>query len=315
MKKILLISLGGTIACVRTKQGLKPKLKAEEILGSVRIPRGVIIDSVDLLRRTILFPQDWILLSQKIFSVYDKYDGFVVTLGTDTLAFLSSALSLMLQNLSKPVVLTGAMRTMRSRQSDGARNLGDAIRVAAQEGIGGVLVVFNGSIFDGGAVSKLRSDTKNAFESINFPALGNVSLRRIQWRNKPVRRKVKLRLLDRLDIRVVIVKLAPQLDAGFLKPFASYHGIVIEGYGDGNVPSCLVPVILGLAKKSIVLLASQCIYGRPQHQYEGGAALIKSGVLSGFGMTKEMACVKLMWALGQSKNRDTVRRIMVDCLP
>jgi len=108
--------------------------------------------------------------------------------------------------------------------------------------------------------------------------------------------------------------LTPQLDAGFLKLLTSYHGIIIEGYGDGNVPSNLVPVILGLAKRSIMLLTSQCPYGRPQHQYEGGAVLIKNGVLSSQGMTKEMACVRLMWALGQSKNRDIILRIMKNSL-
>lgn len=312
MKKILLISLGGTIACVRTKKGLMPKLKAKDLVRYVSLPRGVIVDSVDFLTRTILFPSDWVLLSRKIFTEYDKYDGFVVTLGTDTLAFVASALSLMLRGLSKPVVLTGAMKIMRSRHSDGGRNLGDAIRVAAQEGIGGVLVVFNGSILDGRTVSKVHSDANNAFESINSPALGKMFLRRIQWRNKPLRRKAKLRLSARLDTRVVTARLTPQLEAGFLGSLASYHGIIIEGYGDGNVPSGLVPVILGLAKKSIVLLGSQCLYGRPQHQYEGGAALIKNGVLSSQSMTREMACVKLMWALGQSKDRCIVRRIMKD---
>jgi len=180
-----------------------PKLKAKALLRHVSLPRGVIVDSIDFLRKTILFPPDWVLLSRKIFSVYDKYDGFVVTAGTDTLAFVSSALSLMLQGLSKPVVLTGAMKTMRSSSSEGPRNLGDAIKIAAQDRIGGVLVVFNGSIFDGRYVSKVRNDANNAFESIHFPELGNILLGRIQWRNKPLRRKVKLQLLTRLDTRVV----------------------------------------------------------------------------------------------------------------
>lgn len=289
-----------------------PKLKAEDLLARISPPPGVVIDGIDFLERTVVFPADWVLLSQKIFSEYDRYDGFVVTLGTDTLAFVSSALSLMLEGLSKPVVLTGAMKPMRSPKSDGPRNLRDAIRIAAQDRIGGVLVVFDGNIFDGRVVSKLRSDTNNAFESINYPALGKVRLKRIQWENKPFRRKVKLRLVTRLDTRVITVKLAPQFDAGFLKTLAPYCGIIIEGYGDGNVPSNLVPAILRLAKKSIVLLASQCPHGRVRHQYEGGAALIKNGVLSIRGMTKEMACVKLMWALGQSKDRDIIRRIMKD---
>lgn len=309
MKKILLLALGGTIACVNTRKGLIPKLKASDLLASIPAPRGVIVDSIDLLKRTVVFPQDWVLLGRKIFAEYYKYDGFVVTLGTDTLAYVSSALSLMLQNLSKPIVLTGAMKAIKSPQSDGRRNLRDAIKIAAQGHIGKVLVVFNGFVFDGSAVSKVRTDVEDAFESINSSPLGRLVLNRVHWEKKSVRRKGKLRLQTSLDNRVITIKLTPQINGDFLKPFASYHGILIESYGDGNVPSNLVPAISDLTKKTIVVLASQCPYGRVRHRYEGGAALIRNGAFSSCNMTKEMACVKLMWALGQSKDRGIIRRI------
>jgi len=309
MRKILLLALGGTIACVRTKRGLMPKLEAGDLLRLLPSPRGVIVDSIDFLKRTIVFPQDWVALSRKVFAVFDEYDGFVVTLGTDTLAFVSSALSLMLQNLSKPVVLTGAMKTMHSQQSDGRRNLRDAIRLATEEAVGGVFVVFNGKVLAGTAVSKVRNDSKDAFESINSPPLGYVVRNRIHWQNRPRRRKGKLQLQTHLDTRVITIELTPQLDIDFFKSLASYRGIVVEGYGDGNVPSNLVSVLSRLAKKRIVILASQCPYGEVRHQYEGGAALIKNGAFSSHNMTKEMTSVKLMWVLGQSKDRDFFCRI------
>jgi len=309
MRKILLLALGGTIACEKTKTGLRPKLKAKDLLKFIPLPQEIVVDSIDFLRKTIIFPADWVSLSSKIFSMFNKYDGFVVTLGTDTLAFVSSALSLMLQNLSKPVVLTGAMKTIQLPQSDGRKNLRDAILLAIDNTAGGVFVVFGGKIISGIAVSKVYSDSIHAFESINSPTLGHVIRGRIQWQNKPRRLKGELQLRAHLDTRVIIVKLTPQLDAGFLKSLRSYRGVVIEGYGDGNVPSNLVPVLSSLARKKIVILASQCPYGRVRHQYEGGAALIKNGALSSHKMTKEMACVKLMWLLGQSRDTITIRRL------
>jgi L-asparaginase len=308
MRKILLLALGGTIACTRTKKGLSPKLKAGDLLRFVSVPPGVIVRGIDFLKRTIVFPWDWVALSRKIFSEFNQYDGFVVTLGTDTLAFVASALSLMLESLSKPVVLTGAMTTIRASQSDGRRNLKDAIRLASEESARGVFVVFNGKIIDGSTVSKVRSQGKAAFESINSLPLGYLVRERLRWRNKPPRPKGKLQLRTQLDTRVITVKLAPQLDADFFKSLASYRGILVEGYGDGNVPTNLVPVLSRLAKKRIVVLASQCTYGSVLHQYEGGAALMRNGALSSHNMTTEMACVKLMWALGQSKDRSVIRR-------
>lgn len=309
MRKILLLVLGGTIACVKTKKGLLPKLKAKDLLRFVAPPRGVIVDSIDFLKRTIVFPQDWVLLSRKIFSVFDEYDGFVVTLGTDTLAFVSSALSLMLKNIPKPIVLTGAMQTIQTPQSDGRRNLRDAIRLATEEAARGVFVVFNGKIIDGRTVSKVRSDSRDAFESINAPLLGYMVRGRVRWRNKPPRPRGKLRLRTQLDTRVITVNLTPQLDVNFFKSLEPYRGIVVEGFGDGNVPVNLVPVLSGLAKEKIVILASQCPYGGVRHQYEGGATLVRNGALSSYNMTKEMANVKLMWVLGQSKNRGVIRRL------
>ena len=99
------------------------------------------------------------------------------------------------------------------------------------------------------------------------------------------------------------------MQAGFLKGLSPYRGIVIEGYGDGNVSSHLVPVLKRLARRKIVVLASQCTYGKTRHEYEGGALLMRSGALSAGDMTKETALVTLMWALGQSADREEAKDI------
>ncbi|MDP3014023.1 MAG: asparaginase [Candidatus Subteraquimicrobiales bacterium] len=113
-----------------------------------------------------------------------------------------------------------------------------------------------------------------------------------------------------MDTRVALVKLTPNIHPEFFDGFKKYRGILIEGYGDGNIPSNLVYVLKRLARKRIVILASQCAYGKVSHKYEGGASLIQAGAISAEDMTKEMTFVKLMWALGQNKKLDGVRRIL-----
>src|SRR3989344_4381878 len=164
-RKVLLLALGGTIACVKTGKGLVPKLRAADLVSAISLPRGVEVVSKDFLKRLIVFPKDWIALGREIFNQFENYDGFVVTLGTDTLAYVAAALSLILRNISKPIVLTGAMRPISDRKSDGGMNLYNAILTAGQSGVGGVFVVFNGKILEGGRVSKIRSEDADAFES------------------------------------------------------------------------------------------------------------------------------------------------------
>jgi L-asparaginase len=307
-KKILLLALGGTIACKKTPKGLAPKLKAADLLSAAALPRAASVEAVDFMTRTIVFTSDWIALSEEIVQRFDEYDGFVITLGTDTLAYVSSALSLMLRNLSKPVVLTGAMTPIGAKDGYAARNLSDAIRIAAA-GVGGVFVAFHGKVLDGRRASKVRTEDADAFDSINAPPLATV--RRgggILWRSKPSKPKGKLSLQPYLDIHVASVKLSPQTTAEDLAGFSNFSGLLVEGYGDGNVPSCLVPTLKRMARKQLVVLASQCPYGRVSHRYEGGAALIRGGVLSAGDKTKEFATVKLMWALGKSGSRAMARR-------
>lgn len=308
-KKLLLLALGGTIACRKTKDGLVPKLKARDLLEAVQLPRNIEVEGVDFLKRTIVFPADWIAIAKKIYRDLSNYDGFVITLGTDTLSYVAAALTLILGNLSRPVALTGAMKPIGVPASDAPKNLRDAILVASERSVGGVFVVFNGKIMDGGSVSKIRSDSVDAFESINFTPLGTISGNKILWNRRPMLGKGRPAIKPFFDSRVAVVKLTPNIHPEFFAAFKKYKGIVLEGYGDGNVSSNLVPVLKRLAKTKLIVLASQCTYGKASHKYEGGVALMRSGAISAGDMTKEAALVKLMWALGQSKNIAKARLI------
>jgi len=308
-RKVLLLALGGTIACVKTGKGLVPKLRAADLVSAISLPRGVEVVSKDFLKRLIVFPKDWIALGREIFNQFENYDGFVVTLGTDTLAYVAAALSLILRNISKPIVLTGAMRPISDRKSDGGMNLYNAILTAGQSGVGGVFVVFNGKILEGGRVSKIRSEDADAFESVNASPLGTFSGNKIRWNERPACSKEKPTIVPFLDTRVALVKLAPNTQPAFFNGFKKYRGIVIEGYGDGNVSFNLVPVLKRLARERVVILASQCPYGKSSPKYKGGVSVIQAGAIPAENMTKEMSLVKLMWVLGQSKKLADARRI------
>ncbi len=309
-RSVLHLALGGTIACVKTRAGLVPRLGAADLLSSVRPPPRVVVQGLDVGRMTTLLPRDWVALARRIARAYASHDGFVVTLGTDTLAYVAAALTVMLENLGKPIVLTGAMRPMGDAQSDGRRNLTDALRVAAADGVAGVLVVFHGRILDGGRASKVRCDGDDAFESIGAPLLGRVRGAGIEWQGKPrpPQPRAVLALRDALDPNVATCKLTPEVGAAWVRGFERCHGVVVEGYGDGNVPTELVPALARLAKRRLVVLASQCTYGAVAHRYEGGRALIRAGALSAGDATKEMAHVRLMWALGLGLDRRAAKR-------
>ena len=308
-RKVRLLALGGTIACRETGRGLVPKLGAEDLIASVEVPNGVTIDGSDAMVRTIVFPEDWTVLATLIFEELDKFDGFVLTLGTDSLAYAACALSLMLPGLPCPVVLTGAMQPITEPHPQSAqRNLSDALRVATSQ-VGGVFVVFHGQLLDGRRSSKVVSDEDAAFASINFPPLGSVGEAGIHWSERPGDPDGDIELKTELDTRVTVYQLCPQTTREDLGTLGRYRGIVIEGFGDGNVQEHLVPTLNALARERVVVLASQCPRGRVRHRYTGGAALIDSGALSSSHMTTEMACVGLMWALGQSADDREARRI------
>jgi L-asparaginase len=307
-QRLELVALGGTIACVETEVGLKPGLCAGELLGHVTLPAGVAVEPIDLLERTIVAPRDWQAVATYLFEHRDACDGFVVTLGTDTLAYLGAALSVMLRQPAKPVVLTGAMRPIGFRHSDARRNLRDAVAVARSR-VPGVFVVFAGLVMDARRASKVRSGGPRAFESIGAPPLARVRAGRIAWHAARPRVRGTPALDTRLETDVGLVVLTPQTTPRTIAREKSRRGLVVEGYGDGNVPNDLVPALARCAREGALVLASQCAYGAALHRYEGGAAVIRAGALSAGDMTTEMAMVKLMAALGRAPSLAEARRL------
>ena len=316
MKRILLIGTGGTIASEMTAGGLAPELTTEQLLAHIPAIREICrVECVQLLNldSTSITPQHWLMMARCIQERYDLYDGFVITHGTDTMAYTAAALSYLIQGSPKPIILTGAQKPIGFDSTDSKDNLTDAFRCAAED-LPGVSIVFNHQVILGTRALKTRNLFFQAFSSINFPQLGvlrdGVLLRYIRQEcaSRPV-------FYDRLDSRVALMKLVPGADraqADFL--LERSDALIVESFGVGGVPEeggfyeCLRH---GMAEGRIVVLTTQVpSEGSDLEVYHVGRGLKNDlGVLEAYDMTTEAVVAKLMWILGQTREREAVERM------
>jgi len=311
MKSILLIGLGGTIVCSSSEEGLVPKYSLEYLLAKEpRVNQIAKIETVQLMKRTIVYPKDWIQVAKFIAKSINKFDGFVIAMGTDTLAYTSSMLSFMLRGINKPVVITGAMIPIEKGNSDANRNLVDSISFAC-ENYAGVFVIFNGKVINGCRASKIITNKMGAFESINSPYFAEIKNGKISCNHELEDKKSGLILNTKINANVATIKLNPQDSEKLFGALSDYEGFIIEGYGDGNIPDNLVSAIINLIKNNkAVVIASQCALGEVEHKYRGGHLSIEAGAISAKDMTKESALTKLMWCMGQTKKLEKIKKMM-----
>ena len=316
-KRILLIGTGGTIASELTESGgLAPELTTEELLA--RLPAISDICETDCLQllnldSTNMTPAHWLEMVRCIRDRYGDYDGFVLTHGTDTMAYTAAALSYLIQDSPKPIILTGAQKPIGFDSTDSKTNLMDAFRCAAAD-LPGVSIVFNSQVILGTRAKKTRSKSFQAFSSINFPHLGilrdGVLLRYIRQDcgGSPV-------FYETLDTRVSLLKLVPGMGrelADFL--LARNDALIIESFGVGGLPEhggfydCIRDAMA--AGKIIVLTTQVENEGSDVGVYHVGHALKNElGVLEAYDMTTEAVVAKLMWILGRTKRRAEVERL------
>ncbi len=312
MKRILMLSTGGTIASEPGEDGLIPKVSGDALMRQLPGLAGICVAEC----RTILNldssnmqPEDWALMAREVFAgLEDGFDGVVITHGTDTMAYSAAALSLMLQSLGKPVIFTGSQLPIGVPDSDAPKNLTDAF-VAATHGPAGVYLVFDGLLIDGRCATKLRSAGFDAFSSVNRLPVGRIEDGRLildapaqpQGEGKPS--------LDcRIDPEVMRFRLFPGFRPGLIAGAgtAGFHGVVIEGFGAGGVPQqrrSLLPDLETLAQSGVaVLLATQCLLdGSNPTIYEVGVRATRAGAIAAGTLSSEMAVVGLMFALGHSR--------------
>ncbi len=320
MKRLMILSTGGTIACTQTEEGLVPTLTAEDILAQVPHAREVCaLDAKTIfnLDSSNIQPEEWKVIAREVFDCLKDYDGVVVLHGTDTMAYTASMLSFMLCGLDKPVVITGSQLPIGHPHTDAKVNIYHSL-LAAASSLKGVYVVFDGKIIRGCRVAKVRTTSYNAFESINYPLVGTIEENRIHLDIKEEAIAPGLMELDdEIDPNVFLLKLIPGTRPEILDHLGKigFKGVVIEGFGMGGIHSIRRNLLEGIKKLMkdgvAVLLTTQCLYEPSDLMvYEPSRQAVLSGILQGFDMTSESAVTKLMWVLAHAKDMREVRRMM-----
>ena len=319
MKKILMITTGGTIACIKTSSGLIPHATPEELLKEVEIvnsfckPTGInlmCLDSTDML------PSDWLKIKECIQKNYNDYDGFVICHGTDTLSFTASALSYLIQNSKKPIVLTGAQKPISTDSTDARNNLIDSFRYASHEHAKGVVVVFDGKVISGTKAQKIRSKSFNAFNSINFPEIAKIVDGNIfQYIYQDIVEDVKF--YDSLNEKVSIVTLTPGMNKNIIDAyFKENDAVIVSSYGTGGIPnrenySILDRIQYWLGQGKILVMATQV-------QQEGSDMSIyhvalrtkeKVSFLEAFDMNLPSVLTKMMWILSITNDKEVINEL------
>jgi len=329
--RVLLIYTGGTIGmdCNPETGALTPfdfahLLSRVPELGQVNAEVDTYqfsppIDSSDMT------PGRWADLVRIIANRYDHYDGFVILHGTDTMAYTASALSFMLENLTKPVILTGSQLPIEQLRTDGKENLITSIEVATARYRSGraivpeVCIYFHGALLRGNRTTKQSADEFNAFESFNYRHLADAGVNIIYHNghiltpnfDRPMRPHYIM------DANVVVFTLFPGIceeNVRYMLSAPSLRGIVMRTFGSGNAPqqAWLISALREARERGVVVVnISQCMAGKVEMaRYDAGFQLQEAGVVSGFDSTVESAVTKLMFLQAHEKDPERVRQLM-----
>lgn len=323
MKRVLFISTGGTIASSDQGNGMKPVYSVDKLIESVKeMPEKFEIDGQLLMNidSSNMNPKHWIKIAQTIKDNYDFYDSFVVSHGTDTMAYTASALSYMLENMNKPIILTGAQHSIEETYTDAIQNINDAVLFALED-IAGVYIAFDGKLINGTRAIKVKTKSYDAFKSVNYPYIARAKYGEIRYSEKiktEVFQKTDSDLLCNLDLNsnIIIIKLFPGLDSGifeFIKQ--NYSGVIIESFGIGGLPFEEYNIhdkIRMLTDHNIpVVITTQCYEeGVDLSVYEVGKKLIGEKIIFAGDMNTEAIVPKLMVALGKYNNISDVKLMM-----
>lgn len=329
--RILIIYTGGTIGMIEdpATRNLRP-FDFSHLMENV--PKVKMLDyDIDNLQfappidSSDMRPEHWQHMAASIAANYDKYDGFVVLHGTDTMAYTASALSFMLENLTKPVILTGSQLPIGTLRTDGKENLITAIEIAAAKNPDGTPVVpevcifFKNQLMRGNRTTKINAEHFNAFRSYNYPLLAEAGIH-IHYNLPAVRqpdfsRPMKPHYL--FDTNVVMLTLFPGIQESIIKSVLHVPGlkaVVLKTFGAGNAPqkTWFLNELKEAAQRGILFVnITQCQAGTVEMGlYETGLRLLEAGVVSGYDSTPECAVTKLMFLLGHNHPLDEVRRLM-----
>ena len=334
-KKIFIIYTGGTIGMIENPElhALEP-FDFDHLIDNV--PKIKMLDYeisnfqfAKPIDSSAMNPSHWAEIAEVIEQKYDEVDGFVVLHGTDTLAYTASALSFMLENLNKPVIVTGSQLPIGEVRTDGEENLITALQIAAAEDENGepmvreVAILFENYLWRGNRSTKSSADNFNAFKSNNYPELARIGLdinfkREYLWRGKV---EGKLKVKYPMDTNVMFLTLFPGISELVVRHVLStpgIKGVVLKSFGAGNAPNeaWFLDVVRQAIERGVVVVnITQCTNGcvMPM-RYVTGKELSDAGCVSGYDLTSEAAITKLMYLLGQGLSAEEVKRQMATSL-
>lgn len=331
-RNIFILLVGGSMAMKENEEGthtidpgyLKSRINNIKGIHSKQVAKFTFKVREPVLDSANMKPNDWIDIANIIENNYNKYDAFIIIHGTDTMAYTASALSFMLENLNKPVILTGSMLPLEHARSDGPSNLIQSLFLASHYNFPEVVISFGGYIMRGNRAEKISAEGFRAFKSTNYPILGlssNVKLR-IYKRNilppPSADKNFFVRSFDP-DIKIVVIQLTPTLDSEMIMTMIknkTVHAIVLNSYGMGDAPVkdpiFMNFIIYAINRGIIVTNCTQTVHGRiDMKDFETGYELMKAGVISSFDMTLEAAVTKLYFLMGQGLRTEQVKQYYV----
>lgn len=325
-KRIYVAYTGGTIGMKKSDQGYIPvnghltdSLNALPEFHRDEMPEFTINEYQPLIDSSNMTPSDWQRIADDIKAHYDDYDGFVVLHGTDTMAYTSSALSFMFENLSKPIIVTGSQIPLSQLRSDGQVNVLNSLYIAANYPINEVGLFFNNKLYRGNRSIKAYADGFNAFDSPNMPPLleAGININIIAGKISPC-----IELEPAVIVRAItpqpigVVHLYPGISSDVIENTIRQpvKALILRSYGVGNAPqdtALLACLTKAKAQEIVVINCSQCIKGTVNMSgYATGNALRQAGVISGHDMTLEATLTKLHYLLSQNLSYSEICRLM-----
>lgn len=329
--KVLLIYTGGTIG-----MGCNPVTGALEPLDFIHLIDNVpefayLKTEVDTYQfsppidSSDMSPEMWVKIVKLISERYEQYDGFVVLHGTDTMAYTASALSFMLENLTKPVILTGSQLPIGQPRTDGKENLVTSIELAAAHHEDGtamvpeVCIYFSGKLLRGNRATKQNAEMFNAFNSFNYPCLCDAGVNFVFHEHNILKPDFSKPMIPHLEIdpSVFVFSLFPGIEENIVRhmlQMPDVRSIVMRSYGSGNAPHApwLVKHLKEACERGVVIVnISQCMAGTVEmSRYDAGYQMKETGILSGYDSTAECAVTKLMFLQAKYDNPEIIREYM-----
>lgn len=319
MKKVLFISTGGTIVSSDNGDGFEPYYNVEKLISSIDKKKDCIIDGELLMNidSSNMNPNHWIKIAKLIGEKYHEYDSFIVSHGTDTMAYTSAALTYMLEGLNKPVILTGAQHSIEETYTDAIQNLNDALLFSLED-IAGVFVSFDGKLINGTRAIKVKTMSYDAFKSINYPYIADIKYGEIRFgdnkdKNCGIREDLVFEPCYEINDNILIIKLFPGIDTRiFDYAKKNYDGVIIESFGIGGVPFKELNIhdkVRELTDEGVsVVITTQCVEeGVDLSVYQVGKKLMNGNIIFAGDMNTEAIVPKLMCALGRLKKFESIK--------